>query len=450
MIEIDKVFTGRPVPLPAMLARREERVSEQREALKTGCPCIVSFCLNIPGPVKNFPLAEKAFATGCEALCSRLGTDISLFRKTNAETGCEAVFLCARGARETKAVTVAIEEEHLLGRLFDMDVLGQDGHISREELGCPPRKCLLCGREASVCGRSRAHAVSELQAHIASLLEDFFAGISARKTTEAAYEAMLGEVSVTPKPGLVDLHDNGAHTDMDPATFYKSAEALRPWIEKLYLLGRECHDASAEELFLKLRETGREAEADMFRATGGVNTHKGLLFSFAILAGAAGRLQVGTDRELSLEDWTAAAAELGRCSLSDLEKQDADLAACYHAHGVTGARGEAANGFPTVISIGLPVYTAALKAGGSGNYAGARTLLALIAGTEDSNMIRRGGKELAGRHRKQAADLLPLLNEDNYREILSGLNDTYVRENISPGGCADLLALTVFLHRFSA
>lgn len=442
MIAAGKILTGAPVELMKMLSRREARVLEQKEALKTGCPSIISFCLNIPGPVKNFPLAEKAFSEGCAALLAEFGSSLSLFKKNNSETGCEAVFLCTRSARETKAVTVAIEEEHPLGRLFDMDVLSGEGHVSRSELQLSTRKCLLCGRDASVCGRSRAHGVEELQQKVADMLETYFSVQAAGEMAEKAYRAMLQEVNVTPKPGLVDLHDNGAHTDMDPETFFRSAAALRLRISELYLIGRKNADETPETVFALLRETGLQAEKDMFAATGGVNTHKGLLFSIALLAGAAGRLQAGSGKPLAIEEWKEEASRLGRCALADL---DTDMAACYRHCGAVGARGEAANGFPSVINIALPVFTETFSSGASFNFAAVRTLIALIASVEDSNLLRRGGKEKAFFRRKQAETLLPRLTEENYRETVSRLNEEYIADNISPGGCADLLALALFL-----
>lgn len=447
MIAADNIFTGKPVSLFNMLSRREVRVQEQQEALKTGCPCIISFCLNMPGPIKNFPLAEKAFSQGCAALYDALGDSLSLFKETKAETGCEAIFLCKRSAREIKALTVSLEESHPLGRLFDMDVLSEEGHLSRTDLQMPPRKCLLCSRNASVCGRSRAHSAEELRMKIAAVLETYFSGLSAEKIAQAAYDAMLKEVNATPKPGLVDLHDNGAHTDMDPDTFYRSAKALRPWIRELYLIGRETSDKTPEALFILLREAGRKAEQAMFAATGGVNTHKGLLFSLALLAGAAGRLQAGSDRPLGIEEWTREAASLGRCSLCDL---NTDMAVCYRLCGAAGARGEAANGFPSVKNIALPVFTNALSSGSSFNYAAVRTLIALIASVEDSNMLRRGGQEKALLRRRQAKLLLSGMSEDNYLETVSRLNEEYIADHLSPGGCADLLVLTIFLTSFTS
>ncbi|MBQ9049965.1 MAG: triphosphoribosyl-dephospho-CoA synthase, partial [Lachnospiraceae bacterium] len=105
---------------------------------------------------------------------------------------------------------------------------------------------------------------------------------------ECAYNALIEEVNTTPKPGLVDLYSNGAHTDMDAETFRRSAEALRPFFVQMAREGLS-FDGSAEELFMGLRSVGMDAEQAMYAATGGVNTHKGAIFTFGIFCAGAGR-----------------------------------------------------------------------------------------------------------------------------------------------------------------
>ena len=424
-----------------MLENREARAARQREALFVGTGCIVSFSLNIPGPVKTGALIEKAFSEGEAALMAAFGASLVPFSRQTEATGCEGLYLVSAAPEEAKQKTVAIEESHPLGRLFDMDVVTENGALSRPL----PRRCLLCGREAKICARSRAHGVPALQEGVAVLLEGYFAEKAAEKMADRAAAAMRFEVSLTPKPGLVDLNDSGAHTDMDAQTFFQSTEALYPWLKKLYLTGRAHGEEGDEALFARLRTLGRGAEEAMLRATGGVNTHKGLLFSLALLLGAAGRLQAGTDRALSAAEQTAEAAKLARYALRDFS--DAQLGQSYRLYGVTGARGEAANGFPTVLSYGLPVWNETLAQGGSASFAASKTLLSLMAHTEDANIVRRAGKAEAERRRAQAKEILSILTGENRKPVLTGLNAEYIEKNISPGGAADLLVLTMVLGK---
>ena len=109
-----------------------------------------------------------------------------------------------------------------------------------------------------------------------------------RETIEKCVcKALLGEVYTTPKPGLVDLKDNGAHKDMDVHTFEKSTAAIAPYIAEMFCEGY-ANQQSLENLFARIRQIGIEAEKAMFEATKGINTHKGILFTMGIISGAAG------------------------------------------------------------------------------------------------------------------------------------------------------------------
>ena len=108
-----------------------------------------------------------------------------------------------------------------------------------------------------------------------------------RETIEKCVcKALLGEVYTTPKPGLVDLKDNGAHKDMDVHTFEKSTAAIAPYIAEMFCEGY-ANQQSLENLFARIRQIGIEAEKAMFEATKGINTHKGILFTMGIISGAA-------------------------------------------------------------------------------------------------------------------------------------------------------------------
>ena len=115
-----------------------------------------------------------------------------------------------------------------------------------------------------------------------------------------AYCALLEEVYTTPKPGLVDLYSNGAHSDMDVHTFERSAQALYPWFVQMAMQGYSFF-GTPEELFLEIRKTGLEAEKAMYTATNGVNTHKGLIFTLGIFCAAAGRCSREYQRRVTLQ-----------------------------------------------------------------------------------------------------------------------------------------------------
>lgn len=253
-----------------------------------------------------------------------------------------------------------------------------------------------------------------------------------------AKAALLEEVSATPKPGLVDRRNSGAHRDMDFNTFVRSAEALEPWFAVFYMLGA----ALPEECLLNvLRERGIEAEKAMYTATGGVNTHKGALFSLGLLCAACGALDAGGEM-LTPDALCAFVARLTRGISAELLNTDTHGGSAFMKTGATGVRGEAEQGYPTVRKLALPALRAALMSGMSRNDAAVLTLIRLIASAEDTNLLTRGGEEGARWARIQAAEL-----EQNFSiEKTVMLDDRFIARNLSPGGCADLLAIALFLH----
>jgi holo-ACP synthase/triphosphoribosyl-dephospho-CoA synthase len=239
--------------------------------------------LNMPGPYKNFPWGRRCFFAGLEALKLGLraeGIHIRHEEVSEGAAGCRAFIAAAAEGPRLKAAAVYIEETHPLGRLLDIDVLGPEGKIRRADLGAEERKCLICGADAFVCGRSRAHSVEELTAAVLSIMENFFRENLGNIISGAALGALVGEAAVTPKPGLVDRANNGAHGDMDFFTFIDSTAAIIPYFRQCALAGFESA-ASPVELFNSLRPGGEIAELDMRKAAGGANTHRGLFFPWA-------------------------------------------------------------------------------------------------------------------------------------------------------------------------
>ena len=440
---IDALFSGKPVTLTKMLAAREERAARQ-EAMRgrnPGC-ALISLTLNIPGPVKRFPLAEAAFNEAYkQAAAAGKAMDSE---KIIADTGCEGLLAFCLDAMALKRFTVAVEDRTSLGRLLDMDVLRSDGSkVSREEAGLPPRRCFLCGKPAAVCARSRAHGLEALETYVRETLWRWHCESGAARIGESALRALLYEVAVTPKPGLVDRRNSGAHRDMDFYTFMDSAAALTPYFQDCARLGISEAEGRAEALFSRLQPLGLIAEGRMREATGGVNTHKGAIFSLGLLCAAAGRLY-GRGEQVRAESVCREAGEMAQISLKALEKGEApgsNGARVFHEHGVLGARGEAAAGFPTVLSTALPVLQKNAKKGY--DRAGALALLALLTDAADTNVIHRAGPEALKQLHSSARALL--LGEATPSDI-ENLDEELIAKNVSPGGSADLLSAAFFLY----
>lgn len=266
-----------------------------------------------------------------------------------------------------------------------------------------------------------------------------------------ARQALIAEVDTTPKPGLVDRADSGAHRDMDRNTFLASADAIAPYLTQMAEAGYGW-DGDLPKLFSYIRPMGMRAEESMFRATSGVNTHKGLIFTLGILCACEGYLQAqgqGWDAKKLL----AAAGDM----TADTLEQEFELLRqreprthgerLFFLHGVRGIRGEAALGFPSLRDCALPALRDAEKLTEDRNLMFLQTLLHLMAQVEDTNVLFRTDFETALGVRKAAEEILKLggcLTPEGLRAVQE-LNQTFIEGNISPGGCADLLAAAIFL-----
>ena len=437
------------VSLTEMLEAREKRAWRQRELLKLG-RTMICFTMNIAGPIKNSPLIGSGYDLGKRLLLGQLdvaGVAVSDFEEVREKTGNECILLTDAEPLAVKAITAELEDCAPIGRLFDMDVLRPDGSkVERQELGLPGRRCLLCGESAQVCARSRKHSVEELQAKTREILREAVDEADSREAARYACQALLYEVAITPKPGLVDRENSGSHRDMDFFTFQASAAALQPYFAQCVRIGRQ--GGAPEKTLRALRLPGKLAEAEMRRATGGINTHKGAIFSMGILCGALGRLdrEIWGNPDRILDECAAMAKGIVSEDYRDLTPETAKTAGqkLYLRYGITGVRGQAEAGFPAVREVGLPALYTALGIGMDINEAGCAALLELIVHTADTNMIHRGGYEGMLRAKLEVKSAL---ERDGFyrRQTLEELDAYFIENNLSPGGSADLLALTLLL-----
>ena len=274
-----------------------------------------------------------------------------------------------------------------------------------------------------------------------------------------AYRALLEEVYTTPKPGLVDLATTGAHTDMDEHTFERSAAALHPWFVRMALEG-ETFQGTPRELFLKIRTYGIAAEQEMYRATGGVNTHKGLVFTLGIFCAAAGRMKKEgkrmTVRGLVHMEQLMTAEVLKEEILHLVSPSEAgNLNKRFQtngiknlrAYGTAGIRGEALLGYPSVTEAALPVLQQGKREGRDWNLVKLQVLMTLMSHVQDSNILSRTCPEVLENVHQEARRFLHDggAYQKDAVQILLQMDQSFIQRNISAGGCADILATAVFL-----
>ena len=261
-----------------------------------------------------------------------------------------------------------------------------------------------------------------------------------------ATQALQAELDTTPKPGLVDKDNNGAHRDMDHALMQLSINTLHPYFVRLALLGF----ADTLPSHTAIRDAGIEAEKAMLAATNGVNTHKGALFSMglAVVAAAYEEKKAEANKEERAE-------ERKEGNLSSLQLTIKSLAASFPdtsgTHGskakqlsngtktIKGALDNAREGYETLFAEWLPFYNERRKS--HDPHALHKTLLRIMCDLDDTNVIYRTDFATAEEVKQEARALL-----DNFEETaLKDMDRRYTARNISPGGAADMLSLTVFI-----
>lgn len=271
--------------------------------------------------------------------------------------------------------------------------------------------------------------------------------LSAAAIGRAATLALHDELALAPKPGLVSFVDSGSHEDMDAHTFMRSLFALRRCFVRMAELG------AARAPFAALEHCGIAAEARMRSATGGINTHRGAIFTLGLLCAAAAAAQADGEpmgstalRAALLRHWgTALADRCGRAS-----GLPGGLAA--QRHGLRSASQEAALGLPALFDHAVPAW----RHGRAGGLGGVRLQLqvffTLLAVLDDCNLARRGG--LAGLQfaRAQAAAFLAAggASHAHATERAWAIHRAFMARRLSPGGCADMLAAACLLHRLGA
>ena len=441
------------VTLTEMLDARERRAQTQQKLLAENKAPIISFTMNIAGPIKTSPLIQKGFELGKQAITQQLDSlNISRLHclEKNAPTGNEAIYQVDADPLLLKKITSSIEDDSPLGRLFDIDILTPTGHkIDRTELGLPPRLCLICSRPAKECARSRTHTIEQLQAKTTAILSQAIEDQDSSHAAALASRALLYEVCTTPKPGLVDRADNGSHKDMDIFTFMDSASTLWPYFQTCTRIGRQTCHAPAPHTFQKLRSPGRKAEQDMLTATKKVNTHKGAIFTMGILCAALGRLprEQWSHPDTILDQCAAMTKGLSASDFAGLTEENAVTTGqkLYLQYKITGIRGQMEEGLPSVRQAGLPVLKNGLTQGLTINDAGCAALLALITAATDTNIIARSSLST---QQEIAVQIKKLLQDNPFpdTQTLSRLNKEFIKKNISPGGSADLLAVCYLLY----
>ncbi len=409
----------REVTLEEVLNNREKRVLRQTELIRLYERPVLSCTLNIPGAMKQTPLIDFVFRQTMDDVRDAFKEAILVEERQCERTGPEAFFVMDASAQDIKEIAVALENRDPIGRLLDLDVIDKDGRKrSRPE----SRPCLICGGPVTVCSRSRAHGLAAVERAAWGRMT----GYALERLADLAVDALTREAVLTPKPGLVDENNSGAHRDMDLGLLLASAAALRPYF-------RFCADFGFHggREIAKLVRAGLEAEKTMLSHTGGVNTHKGALYAMGLFLSATAIyfIQGGDPFEIS----SRLAGAQSMVSQRDPGSHGGIVRKKYQAG---GAREEAINGFPTA----RKGAEALIHSRGDGLYA----LLKILEEIRDTNLLYRGGARALDWVHGQARQILSL-DPATRKDALLRMDQECIRLNISPGGAADMLALAFLI-----
>ncbi|WP_017437313.1 triphosphoribosyl-dephospho-CoA synthase [Saccharococcus caldoxylosilyticus] len=261
--------------------------------------------------------------------------------------------------------------------------------------------------------------------------------------SQLAVAALIEEAELTPKPGLVDQQNSGAHTDLTLEMMIRSAQALQTTFANIAYIAFQREPS--QQLREEIAKIGRCGEKVMFETTGGINTHKGAIWALGLLVASAAMHKPGTPSK----EIASTAGRIASYPDRYAPQQMSNGLKVQQRYGVPGARGEAQQGFPHVIHIALPTLHKARQNNIPETLARIDALISLIAYLDDTCILHRGGMEALITAKKLAKAIISVggvSTSEGWNGLLQ-LDQELLTRNASPGGSADLLAAALFLDR---
>lgn len=452
--------------LSRLLDAREERQKLKLALVDEGCH-LVSLQLNIPGLPKSnssirsfIQLVDKAF--GFFLLSKNPNYKWKKKQTINDVAGDSIIYLFRRGQIEPnqlKEITEAFEESFELGRIVDLDVLSSEGNpISSGKA----KTCFICNNAAEDCRKTKRHTIEEVRQAMLDAMDCYMQNDQheelVNKVASFANKGLLHEVVLSPKPGLVCRNYTGAHTDMDFISFVNSISAISPFFIEINRFALTFKENDVAKALPFIRTIGLKMEEAMYESTGNVNTHKGAIFLMALSSFAIIRV-VKKLGYLKLNSFSSVIQQLTRgmvqkelCLVGD-EVELTHGQHCFKKYGLqaAGARGEAEQGLPTLLHHALPFLLERLNKSHTSysdtdlNDLLVPLLLKIMSVNNDTNILYRHGKKVLEAVKIKSREAIVDWDKGNkltYNELVQWCNEA----RISPGGSADLLALTITLH----
>ena len=439
------------------LQDREDRVEYQNSLISKYNLPLLTVRTNYPGENKKEVIANEIadiMAHEIELLFEGKIVHTEIIDKLEGKI---YLFIIKDSPKDIKLQTIRLEEKHILGRCVDIDVYDEKGNgMSRQQFGLGKRKCMLCDELAFVCGRTMKHSHAEIKEHIASRYVMFQKHNIKREKlasllSDTALEGMIYEVSSYPSFGLVSPLTNGSHNDMDFFTFLDSSFALKKGFKKM---AETIYSPLPLDIaFKKLRAIGKETEVEMFKVTNDVNTHKGMIFLLGIAISTTARALYEKKEFSQIQDIIK---EMTKDILKDFDKINPSKPLTHGEklfveHGFTGIRGEIENGLDIIFNGSLGIFTETYEKTKNFNRAALQTLIYLMGKVMDSTIVYRHDFDMLEKVRKEMQEIFDRggIYIENSDQLFKELEARYIANRISPGGSADLLAITIFFYKIS-
>jgi holo-ACP synthase CitX len=396
-----------------ILHAREKR-SHQIEHLLSNHEVVVSIKVNFPGDNKNHPLAYLVING---FVLDELGLKIIKSHWYSSLDGPYYLISVDDPGQSAKALASSFEENHPLGRFLDVDVYTRQGSLSRKE----KRKCYLCDQRAHVCVREKTHSYQELYDYIQEKTFAYYHDF----ISQTMNQAILDELNLDPKFGLVTPKTNGSHPDMDYDLMIRAKDAILPFMIKIFDESIFINENTDYQRFIDL---GLKAEKAMYLVTGGINAYKGLIFHMGLLVLSYGyKLSRDDENHLSMTLKTMAKKILDRSVYDQMTfGQKAQM-----MYQMQGARGQALSGYQDVFDV--------LKNNQALNLH--KMLISFIIRIDDTNLLKRAG----GMDRYKKIKNLFAKTDINQANALENLSHECIRQNLTFGGSADLLILALVI-----
>ena len=401
-----------------ILEDREKRSETVKTIIDDGFGAVV-LKANIPGPEKRLPVSYL--------LVRYYGALLNLLLNTKPLIidGYDGPAYIYRVDPETdwKTRMTKIEETTPLGRFVDIDVY-QKSYKSKTRNNL--RKCYLCDNPAFVCGRNQAHSYLELL----NAIEKNVYSVIKETLFKLVKQSLMLELNLHPKFGLVTPYSRGSHPDMDYNLMIKAQDAIIPPLVDMFFKG--LNETDLPKLFKECREIGKSSEQSMLQATGNINAYKGLIFSLGLTLASSGYV-LGHHLPFSSIFSAVKAMTVDLMQELSIPPESFGMHA-YQKYGIGGARYEASQGDLLVqknLTEQVSLEPASLM----------MLLIKIIGECQDTVLLKRAGSLEKYQYFKQ---LVASIKEYDLERIAE-VTDLCVKNNISFGGSADLLIVTIFL-----